>query len=150
MVMAPGERRRAVLVSMAFAAAVTLPGVRVLVEREAGDGFPLSTYPMFDEDPGHVLELPTVVALTTDGTDRLSPRLIAGTDQVVQAWEAVRAAIARGPEATDELCEEVAGRLDAPVWLAVVIERYDTLEWASDPGAEPQERRTVARCQAHG
>jgi hypothetical protein len=148
--MTPDERRRAVLVSMAFAAAVTLPGVRVLVEREAGDGFPLSTYPMFDEDPGHVLDLPTVVAVTTDGTDRLSPRVIAGTDQVVQAWEAVRAAIAGGPEATDQLCEEVAGRLDAPVLVTVVIERYDTLEWASDPGAEPQERRTVARCRAHG
>jgi len=150
MVETQGERRRAVLVSMAFAAAVALPGVRVLVEREAGDGFPLSTYPMFDEDPGHVIELPTVVAVTTDGTERLSPLLIAGTDQVIQAWEAVRAAVARGPDATAELCEEVAGRVDAPASIAVVIERYDTLEWSSDPGTEPQEQRTLARCRARG
>jgi hypothetical protein len=139
-----------VLVSAVVVAAVALPGVRLLLERETGDGFPLSTYPMFNEDPGRVIELPTVVAVTADGIERLSPRLIAGTDQVIQAWMAVRAAVDGGPDATDELCEEVAGRIDGPASLAVVIERHDILDWSSDPSTEPMERRTVARCEANG
>jgi hypothetical protein len=120
----------------------------MLVDREAGDGFPASTYPMFTEDPGRVLELPTVVAVTATGVERLSPRQIAGTDQIVQAWETVRSAVARGPDATAELCDDVAGRLDAPAALAVVVERYDTLAWAADPTAAPEDRRTVVRCGA--
>jgi hypothetical protein len=140
--------RRALVVSVAFAAAVALPGVRLLVEREPGDGFPLSTYPMFDEDPGRVLEMPAVVAETDGGVERLSPEVIAGTDQVVQAWEALRAAIAGGPGAVAELCREVAGRLDGPRRLAVVIERHDIRRWSSDLDSEPLERRALARCRA--
>ena len=138
------------MVAVAFLVAVALPGLRVVVEREASDGFPLSTYPMFDEDPGRVMELPTVVAMSADGVERLSPRLIAGTDQVVQAWKAVRAAVAEGPEAVRGLCGEVAGRLDSPTSLAVVVERFDVVEWSADPDGEPLERRTLARCRAPG
>ena len=132
-----------------FIAAVAVPGMRLLVDGEAGDGFPLSTYPMFTEDPGRVLELPTVVAVTDDGIERLSPQQIAGTDQVVQSWETVRAAVDLGATAIRELCEEVAQRLDGPGQVAVVIERYDSLAWSSDPTAAPQDRRTLTRCRAH-
>jgi hypothetical protein len=77
---------------------------------------------MFDEDPGRVLELPTVVAVTATGVERLS-------------------------QATRELCDEVAARVDGPSTFAVVVERYDTVAWAADPTAPPLDRRTVARCR---
>ena len=150
--MTPGhrERCRAVLVSAVVLVAVALPGMRLLVDRESGDGFPLSTFPMFTEDHGRVLELPTVVAVTATGVERLSPAEIAGTDQVVQAWETVRRAVERGRDAARELCDEVAGRVDGPASLAVVVERYDILAWAAHPSDPPQNRRTVARCRSHG
>jgi hypothetical protein len=143
------ERWRAVLVSSAVLAAVAFPGLRLLVDRESGDGFPLSTFPMFTEDHGRVLELPTVVEVTATGVERLSPAEIAGTDQVVQAWETVRRAVERGRDAAHDLCDEVAGRVDGPTTLAVVVERYDIVAWAAHPHGEPQNRRTVARCRSH-
>jgi hypothetical protein len=145
----PRGWRRAVLVSAAFLVAVALPGIRLVVEGDdTADGFPLSTYPMFSDDPGTLIELPTVVAYTDDGSvERLSPRQIAGTDQVVQAWENVRAAVSGGPRSAQRLCEEVADRVESPV--AVVVEQHDTLEWSASNGeAEPLDRRTVARCEA--
>jgi hypothetical protein len=141
---------RATILSVAFVAAVALPGVRSLLEREPGDGFPLSTYPMFDEDPGRVVEMPTVVLETGDRVERLSPRQIAGTDQVIQAWEAVKAAVAGGPAAAGALCAEVAGRLHRPGEVAVVVERHDVVDWSSHPDAAPLDRRTIARCRAQG
>jgi hypothetical protein len=135
-----------VIVSLVVLAAVVLPGLRTLVEGVSGDGFPLSTYPMFTGDPGRYVELPTVVAVGRDGhVERLSPQEIAGTDQVIQAWEAVRRAVARGSSTTHALCREVAARIGRDV--EVVVERYDTRAWARDPDAEPLERRPLARCR---
>lgn len=146
--MTRAERRRALLVSSLVVVTVALPAVRMLGDRSSGDGFPLSTYPMFAEDHGDRLELPTVVHVTATGTERLSPRRIAGTDQVIQAWKTVRAAVARGPHAARELCEEVAARAAEPATFAVVIERYDTLAWAADPASAPEQRRTVVTCRS--
>jgi hypothetical protein len=142
------ERSRALVVAALLVVAVAVPGLRMLADPGAGDGFPLSTFPMFAEDHGRTLELPTVVAVTDEGVERLSPHAIAGTDQVVQAWETVRTTLAAGPDAVQQLCEEVAGRTDVPGRLAVVVERYDTVAWAADPTAEPLDRRTLARCRS--
>jgi len=139
---------RATIVSAGFVAAVALPGLRTLLQDEPGDGFPLSTYPMFDEDPGRVLELPTVVLETGERVEHLSPRLIAGTDQVIQAWEAVKAAVAGGPATAGALCIEVADRVHRPGEVAVVIERHDVRDWSHHRDATPLDRRTIAHCPA--
>ena len=143
-------RLRALVVSAAIVVAVALPGVRMVASPDAPDGFPLSTYPMFGRDPGRVVELPTVVAITPGGdVERLSPVTIAGTDQVIQAGATVSQAIARGPEATSVLCREVADRVDAPATVAVVVERHDAVAWSAGD-REPLDRRTLADCEAAG
>ena len=130
--------------------AVAMPGVRTLASPGAPDGFPLSTYPMFTRDPGREVEQPTVVAVAPGGdVERLSPRTIAGTDQVIQAGVAVRQAVADGPAAVARLCAEVAQRVAAPATVAVVAERHDVVAWSAGD-REPIERRTVANCEAGG
>lgn len=147
----PAEKLWAVLVSAVVVVLVALPGVRTLAEERPADGFPLSTYPMFSDDPGRVVTLPTVVAVAPGGeVTRLSPRTIAGTDQVIQASAAVRDALRRGPAATRELCAEVAGRVETPGRVAVVQERHDAIGWSSDSSSPPLRRRVVASCAATG
>lgn len=142
------ERRRALLAAAVAVVAVALPGLRTLASPGAPDGFPLSTYPMFTRDPGRVVDLPTVVAVPPGGTaERLSPRTIAGTDQVIQAGVAVRRALAGGPAATARLCAEVARRVAGPATVAVVVERHDAVAWSSGD-RDPIDRRTVAECEA--
>lgn len=147
--MGRGEKVWAGVVSVAVAVLVTLPGVRLLLEDSSADGFPVSTYPMFTQDPGRVVELPTVVVLGEDGdVERLSPQQIAGTDQVIQAAVTVQAAVHGGPGATRALCQEVAARLRLPsARIAVVVERHDAIAWSGDPSAEPLERRVVTTCE---
>jgi hypothetical protein len=130
---------------------VAAPGAWLLAGgRDAPDGFPLSTYPMFTRDPGRVVDLPTVVAVSPDGhVDRLSPETIAGTDQVIQAGVTVGQALRDGPSATRALCREVAGRVDAGsgiATVAVVVERHDAVAWSAGD-REPLDRRTVAECR---
>jgi hypothetical protein len=142
------ERRRALAVAAAVVVGVALPGIRMMASSDAPDGLPLSTYPMFTRDAGRVVEQPTVVAMSPEGeVERLSPETIAGTDQVMQAARAVQHAVGAGPAATRALCEEVAGRVDAPATVAVVVERYDPIAW-SEGDREPVERRTVVACEA--
>jgi hypothetical protein len=142
------ERRRALAVTAAVVVGVALPGIRMMASGDAPDGLPLSTYPMFARDPGRVVEQPTVVAVSPDGdVERLSPETIAGTDQVMHAARAVRRALDAGPAATRALCEEVAGRVDAPASVAVVVERHDGIAWSADDRG-PLDRRTVVTCEA--
>lgn len=140
------------IASVAVATAVALPGMRWLIEAyEPSDGFPISTYPMFTGDPGRIVELPTVVAVASDGAvERLSPQTIAGTDQVIQASVTVRTAVAAGSDAARELCNEVADRVGGPTTLAVVVERHDAIAWAADSSIGPVDRRTVVSCEASG
>lgn len=148
--MGPGERRFAVLVGVLATAAVLVPGVRLLADEGAPDGFPLSTYPMFARDRGRVVEVATVVVARDGGeVERLSPSTIAGTDQVVEASVVVATAVRRGPTAAAALCEEVLGRargLGPDAELQVVVERYDTVRWAAGDD-DPDERRVVAACR---
>jgi hypothetical protein len=145
------ERRWALLVAVVLIGAVALPGLRLLAQgRDAPDGFPLSTYPMFTRDPGRVVDLPTVVGVTPDGeVTRLSPRVIADTDQVIQANEVLRRAVRQGGLALRELCRDAAGRVDSGrvESVAVVVERHDAIDWAAGDRA-PLERRTIVDCPA--
>jgi hypothetical protein len=149
--MTGGERRWALAVSAVLLAAVALPGLRLVAQgRDAPDGFPLSTYPMFTRDPGRVVDLPTVVGVSPDGdVHRLSPRVIADTDQVIQANEVLRRAVRQGGPALRELCREAAGRVDPGrvATVAVVVERHDAIDWAAGD-REPRERRTLVDCPA--
>ncbi|HKH03979.1 MAG TPA: hypothetical protein VKA65_02355 [Acidimicrobiales bacterium] len=164
-----GDRWRALVASTVVVVAVAIPGVRTLVDDDAPDGFPLSTYPMFSRDRGRVVELPTVVAVRGDGAvERLSPATIAATDQVMQASAAVHRAVADGPSAASALCREVAARLAhrspsatevrpgtdpaqvgpaAVASVQVVVERHDAITWSAGR-REPLDRRTVATCEA--
>lgn len=131
-------------------AAVAVPGVRMLASSDAPDGFPLSTYPMFARDPGRVVEVATVIAISPGGDiQRLSPETIAGTDQVIQAGVTVHQGIDRGPAAAAALCRDVAARIAAPATVAVVEEEHDAVAWSAGE-REPRERRTVADCEANG
>lgn len=141
--MSPVVRRLFVAVVVVL---VALPGARTVVHgRDAPDGFPLSMYPMFTRDRGRIADVPAVVVAEGDDVDRLSPTAIADTDQVIEAHEVVARAVRE--DTADELCFEVAGRLDleAGEHVEVVVERYDTIAWA-DGDEEPLERRIVASC----
>lgn len=146
-----GERWWASAVVAVVVLLVALPGVRTLVEgRDAADGFPLSTYPMFSRERAREVRIPTVVAVREDGeVERLSPRVIAQTDQVIQAATTVSRAVS-SPARARELCADVAGRVSAPATVAVVVEEHDALRWAADSGTDPLDRREVATCPATG
>lgn len=121
--------------------------MRLLVEgHETPDGFPLSTYPMFARDRGRVVEVPSVVLVRDGEVERLSPTTIAGTDQVIEAAVVVGEAVRGGEGTAGALCEEVLGRVDGPVEVQVVVERYDTVRWAAGDD-EPDDRRVVASCR---
>jgi hypothetical protein len=141
------ERRRAYAVTAVVLLAVAWPAVS-LVRRgdRAADGFPISTYPMFTHDPGRVVDVPTVIGVRADGSiTRLTPTQSAGTDQVIQAYVAVRGAIDDGAGASLALCRRAADRLDpggAVVTVEVAMERYDAVKWSA--GARAPISRTVA------
>jgi hypothetical protein len=109
------------------------------------DSFPLSNYPMFAADRPTEARFATVVATDPDGrTDRLSPRTIGGTDQVIQAAATVAQAVRNGE--AEQLCREILGRLDDPVRVEVVTETYDTIEWF-DGNETPISRTVHATCE---
>jgi hypothetical protein len=90
-----------------------------------GDSYPLSTYPMFARDGGDTARLPTVVGVDAVGDrHRLSPTLIAGSDEPVLAAETVLRAIRLGR--TDRLCEDAAERVGGRhPEVAVITETHD-------------------------
>ena len=128
--------------------AVVWPAVSLLLGGPDADSFPLSTYPMFTRDRPQIVEVATVVGVGGGGAERLSPELIAGTDQVMLAVTAVQRSVAGAAGGPEALCREVAGRIEDPaVWhVEVVVERHDLDRW---PHAdEPLDRMVVARCDA--
>lgn len=118
------ERRRGpVLVAVAVAVVVLWPAVGPT----ESDSFPLSTYPMFARDRGDNARVDTVVARRPSGErERLSPELIAGTDEPIQAAATVSRAISAGE--SPALCAAVGARLepdDREALVEVVTERHD-------------------------
>lgn len=74
------------------------------------DGFPLSTYPMFSSRRSATEAITTVAGVDGVGRSRwLSPTLVNGTREVVQAAAVVGLEVAAGR--ADRLCREVADRL---------------------------------------
>lgn len=81
-----------------------------VVREPTNDTYPLSTYPMFARDRGAIHTIATAVERRDDGSvSRLSPELIAGTDEVILAAVTAARSVAGGAAA--ELCAEIAARL---------------------------------------
>jgi hypothetical protein len=133
------------LVTAVVAAVVLAPAVWP----HPSDGFPLSTYPMFTSERGRVMAIDTVVLVDGGRAQRLTPELIAGTDEPVLASATVTRAIVDGTASLDRLCREVADRLgpDRPGEVQVVTETYDTIELLRR-GAPPRQRIVHGRCPA--
>ncbi|MFV1991864.1 MAG: hypothetical protein ACC652_14120, partial [Acidimicrobiales bacterium] len=95
------------------------------------DSFPLSTYPMFSSSLAQTSDIELVIGQDAEGNRfSLSPRIIAGTDEVIQAGSYVRRQIRSGN--ADQLCNEALERIDTNsdiVAVLVVTERLDAIAW---------------------
>lgn len=123
--------------------AVLLPALRT----NAGDSYPLSSYPMFTADREREEPVATAVGLTPAGdVVRLSPEEIAGTDEVIHAAATVSRAVTR--DRADDLCREivqrVAGKSEVHE-IEVRTETYDTIAWFRT--GEPLSVKIHARCR---
>lgn len=117
-----------------------------------GDGFPLSTYPMYSRGRGDEVTFATAQAIDADGvTSALSLEVIGDSDDPLIVSGELRDAIRDGR--ADERCEEIARR--AAMWsglsfgsvsIEVVTERHDVV--AQVEGDSSMLDRTVhATCE---
>ena len=115
-------RRWTIRLIPAVAAVVVLAP---LIREPTSDTYPLSTYPMFATDRGHIHSIASAVERTSDGFARLSPKLIAGTDEAVLASVTVKQAIRLGE--AEILCEEILERLGSGRQVEVRTETLDVV-----------------------
>lgn len=111
-----------------------------------GDGFPLSTYPMFSRPLAHVTSQSTAIAFDRNG-DRvaLTPAMIGGTREIIQASTTADQEVASGT--TARFCREVLERAPPQVTaVEIVTETYDVVAYF-DGATEPQRRTVHARCE---
>jgi hypothetical protein len=133
--------RVAVLVAVALVMA--WPALR----RPPVDGYPLSTYPMFATDRGDTSTIATAVGVTSDGeVVRLSPEVLAGSDEPMQAISTASAAIRDGR--ADAWCAQVAARIDSDDVEVVEVRRetHDVMSHFTDD-ADPLDVDVVTRCE---
>lgn len=114
------------------------------------DGFPLSNYPMFIVTRPDVTTFDSAVGLDRTGRQvRLSPQIVAGSIEVIQAVATVEAAVAN--ETTQQLCARVATRVAESeafvevLSVAIVTETYDIIPALADEAA-PIDSVEHARC----
>jgi hypothetical protein len=136
-------RYAGIAVIVAVALLVLSPALRA----SPRDGFPLSNYPMFATDVGREARVDTAVGLRADGSvERLSPRLVTGTDEVILAASTVTNAVAAGSAAAAGLCAEIAGRVAASrgdvVQIRLATETYDAVDYFDG-------QRTPANVEVH-
>lgn len=117
-----------------------------LLRAPHNDTYPLSTYPMFATDRGADHTISTAVSIDERGeVSRLSPKLIAGTDEVVLAAVTVARAVGRGE--VDELCAEILDRIDGPAHIIIRSETLDVVAHVVN-GAEPRRIEVHAECES--
>ena len=119
-----------VVAVVAVALVVLSPALRA----SPRDGFPLSNYPMFSTDVGREARVDTAVGLRADGSvERLSPRLVTGTDEVILAASTVTNAVAGGAATAADLCAEIATRVAASrgdvARVRLATETYDAVDY---------------------
>jgi hypothetical protein len=122
----------------------------VLAER---DSYPHSHLPMFSVRRTEISRIDTAVGRHTDGSIvRLSPRLIADTDEVIMAKDAVVNAIRT--TTTDQLCADIARRVSQRqtssrrndiTEIEVVTETYNAVTWFQGD-KEPLDIQVYAKC----
>lgn len=140
-------RVAAVLVSVALVGATLSPLLR---SNPYDDGFPLSTYPMFASKRPTMQTFHYALGITKEGQRRtLSPAIIGGTGEILQAMRVVERAVGRG--AVGELCTAIAARVrgDAEfsdvVAIRIVTGTNDAVQYlAHDVVGREYERR---RCE---
>jgi hypothetical protein len=119
--------------------------IPVVLER---DSYPHSHLPMFSLNRGEIARIDTAVGIDNHGeTVRLGPRLIAATDEVIMAKDAVVNAIRS--RSTLKLCAEIADRVKRSRpdihQIHVVTNIYNTVNWFTGD-KEPINVETHARC----
>lgn len=134
---------------------ITLWALSPLWRSPSDDSFPASTYPMFAGRPSDPWVF-TVIGMDGDGGEhRLSPTLITGSFEVMQAAETVRLAIFDSADSQKRLCLDVARRIAASdmelIEEAVVVGlRIDPIRYFVEQEAEPLARNDYARCGVPG
>lgn len=94
------------------------------------DSFPLSNYPMFSGRKTAEASVPHAIAINGAGERRLLPPSAIFNDEVVQALETLRQAIAAGPEATLDLCRQAAERGAHPgETVQIVTDTFDGIRY---------------------
>jgi sulfur transfer complex TusBCD TusB component (DsrH family) len=110
-------------------AVIVLGVFPVIAER---DSYPHSHLPMFSVRRTEIARIDTAIGLDENKEIvRLSPRLIADTDEVIMAKDAVVNAIRT--KRTTELCKEIAQRISKRrndiTQVQVVTEVYNAVAW---------------------
>lgn len=140
------ERWFARLVGVVLIAAVVSPALG----DPPRDDFPLSTYPMFTARRTTAWLHGAVAVFPEGHEEALSPSLICGSMEVMQAAQTVRQALAQ--RRARPLCEEIAVRVGADSSLAgatavrVIGMKYEPIVWFGQVDPQPLERRQHARC----
>lgn len=112
------------------------------------DSLPWSNYPMFAHERDRVTGFYVAIRVDPDGAEhRLDLRAVGGTDQPVQAAMTVAQAVRTGQ--ADQLCSEVAERVEQPGAVEILSVRYDAPGWF-DGRREPISRTVHARCPTGG
>lgn len=117
------------------------------LRRPPTDGFPLSTYPMFAADRGDTSTISTAVGITADGeVVRLSPEVLSGSDEPMQAISTAAASVREGR--ADTWCAQVAGRVDDGDVVVVEVRRetHDIIRYFTDDAAA-LDVDVVAECE---
>lgn len=114
------------------------------------DGFPLSTYPMFSARRPAVATIARALAASADGEEiSLSPRLVSGSSEPMQAVSTVNRAFASGTPAAEALCRAIADRVgtEKPEALEVRLEliEVDVEGWFAGERS-PRRRQRFATC----
>ncbi|MGI9648726.1 MAG: hypothetical protein ACR2OI_09430 [Acidimicrobiia bacterium] len=130
-----------------FGAVLVLLVAAPVVRSPANDSFPFSTYPMFSL--ARPAETSVSSAVGYDAADTrltLSPRVVGGTIEVIQAAGTVIQAISAGT--SDALCREVLAQAPSEVVaIEIVTETYDVVAYF-DGDEEPVQRTVHARCES--
>lgn len=146
------ERVRAYLLSAVMIIAVGAPAFR----DPNDDSYPLSTYPMFSRPRGRRNAVTSALAVAGEREVKIPPEYV-GNAETMQAFRTLTTAVALGGDASQRLCQAIAGRLaeasDPALAHAervlLVTESVDAIDYLAGR-AKPQHRRVHARCPVGG
>jgi hypothetical protein len=129
-------------------AAIVVLLVAAPVARSPGDdSFPLSTYPMFSLARPQQTTVSSAAGYdAAGGRITLSPTVVGGTREVIQAAGTVAQAIGSG--SSEELCREVLDKAGTRVVaVEIVTETFDVIAYF-DGDEDPVQRTVHARCES--